>query len=110
MASNPIPALTPEQRADALARALECRRHRAEFKERLRDGKYSMEVALAMACDDDVLAGIRVVDFLKCLPGLGEVKAEKVMAKYGIAPNRRIRGLGEVQIMNLKQYAADNGR
>lgn len=92
-----IPTLTPEQRADALARALELRTRRAQVKDQIKAGLVSVDNALTIAQTDEIVGGIRVITFLESLPGVGKVKAAAIMEAIGISPTRRLRGLGQHQ-------------
>jgi S13-like H2TH domain len=89
------PPLSPEQRAAALEKAKEARAARAEIKARLKMGTLTLRKALDS--DDANIGKLKVVSLLESLPGVGKVKARKVMEDVGIAPNRRIQGLGSVQ-------------
>ena len=93
------PPLTPEQRADALAKAAEARAARAEIKARLKMG--SMTLAEALASDDGNVGKLKVVSLLESLPGVGKVKARKIMEDVEIADNRRVQGLGAQQKLKL---------
>lgn len=97
-----IPKLSPEQLQAARKAATESRRKRAEFKEKVRSGKFSFSKALDAALADEVLAHIKVVDLLKAIPRVGEKRAAEIMEQYRIAENRRIRGLGRKQIAGLR--------
>ena len=50
------PALSPEQRQAALAKAAAARRQRADIKEQLKTGSLSLKALLAKADGDDALA------------------------------------------------------
>ncbi len=89
------PQLTPEQRRQALEKAAAARAARADIKARLKMG--SMSLAQALSSDDVNVAKLKVVSLLESLPGVGKVKARKVMEEIGIADNRRVQGLGEQQ-------------
>jgi DNA uptake protein ComE-like DNA-binding protein len=91
--------LTPEQRTAALAQAAEARAARAEIKARLKMG--SMSLADALAADDDNVGKLKVVALLESLPGVGKVKARRIMADVDIADNRRVQGLGAQQKSKL---------
>lgn len=91
------PQLTPEQRAAALEKAKEVRQARAEVKARLKMGSLSLAEALASADQDDTVGKLKVVALLESLPGVGKVKARQVMEDIGIAPNRKVQGLGAQQ-------------
>ena len=97
-----IPTLSPEQLQAARAAATEARRVRAALKNDVRDGSKTLPQALDECAQDDVLAHIRVVDLLKAVPRIGETRAGEIMARYDIAANRRVRGLGRHQIAGLK--------
>ncbi len=89
------PQLTPEQRAAALVKAAEARAARADIKARLKMG--SMSLSEALDSDDRNVAKLKVVSMLESLPGVGKVKARRVMEEIGIADNRRVQGLGAQQ-------------
>lgn len=91
------PKLTPEQRAAALAKAAEARRVRAETKELLKTGSLSLSELFRKAETDPILAGIKVERLIAAMPGMGKVKAMRLMESVGIADNRRLRGLGDRQ-------------
>ena len=100
--ANP-PILSPEQRAAALAKAAEARTARAELKERLKMGSVTLADALAKADSDEVIGKLKVLAMLESLPGLGKVKARRVMEEVGISETRRVRGLGPQQRATLLQ-------
>jgi DNA uptake protein ComE-like DNA-binding protein len=93
------PQLTPEQRTAALAKAAEARAARAEIKARLKMG--SMSLAEALDSDDVNVGKLKVVSMLESLPGVGKVKARKIMDEVEIADNRRVQGLGAQQRTKL---------
>lgn len=71
------------------------------MKQGLRTGELSLAQVLTTAETDDVIAHAKVVDVLKALPRVGAVRADRVMQRLDIAPNRRLRGLGRHQIAAL---------
>lgn len=91
------PQLSDEQRAAALQKAGEARRTRAEIKELLKTGAITFSELLDKAADDDIIAGIKVSSLLGSMPGMGKIKAKRMMDDLDIADNRRIRGLGDRQ-------------
>ena len=93
------PQLSPEQRAAALEKAKEARAKRADIKNRLKMGSLSLREALDS--DDSNVGKLKVVSLLESLPGVGKVKARKVMEDVGIADNRRVQGLGTQQRIAL---------
>jgi hypothetical protein len=92
----PLPTLTEEQRRQALAKAAEARKKRAELKERLKAGQTSLRDVLNMR-DDNIVAKMKVSAVLEALPGVGKVRARKLMERLDISSSRRVRGLGAKQ-------------
>lgn len=91
------PKLTDEQRRQALEKAAEARRVRAEVKELLKTGSMRLSELFSRAESDDLIAGLKVESLIAAMPGTGKIKAKRLMESLGIAENRRIRGLGERQ-------------
>ena len=95
------PTLTPEQRQAALDKAAAARRERAELKEKLKMGSVNLDELLKRADGDDIVGKMKVVAALEAMPGVGKVKARRIMDEIGISEARRIRGLGEQQRRSL---------
>ncbi len=95
------PQLSPEARAAALEKAAIARRARAELKQQLRLGSLTFRELLARAPTDDVAAKIKVLAVLESLPGLGKVKARRVLDEAGVSDTRRVQGLGQHQRAKL---------
>ncbi len=91
------PALTPEQRQAALAKAAKVRRERAEVKEKLKLGSINLSELLSMADANETVGKMKVLSVLESLPGLGKVKARRLMDAVGISESRRLQGLGSNQ-------------
>ncbi|AGP30832.1 integration host factor, actinobacterial type [Corynebacterium terpenotabidum] len=92
-----LPQLTPEQRADALKKAAEARKARAELKEQLKRGGTNLKEVLDKADTDPIIGKMKVSALLEALPKVGKVKAQEIMTELEIAPTRRLRGLGDRQ-------------
>ena len=92
----PLPTLTEEQRKAALEKAAEARRARAELKEELKKGTMKLKDVLAKS-DDDIVGKMKVSAVLEALPGVGKVRARKIMERLEISTSRRVRGLGTKQ-------------
>ena len=92
----PLPTLNEEQRKEALAKAAEARRKRAEIKGELKSGKRGLKDILETQGDDTV-GKMKVSTVLESLPGVGKVKARKLMEQLDISATRRVRGLGAKQ-------------
>jgi hypothetical protein len=92
----PLPTLTDEQRKAALEKAAEARRARAELKDQLKKGSMKLNDVLAKS-SDDIVGKMKVSAVLESLPGVGKVRARKLMERLEISTSRRIRGLGAKQ-------------
>ena len=92
----PLPTLTEEQRKEALAKAAEARRRRADLKAQLKSEKMSLRDVLSRQ-DDGTVGKMKVSSVLESLPGVGKVRARKIMERLDISSSRRVRGLGAKQ-------------
>ena len=92
-----LPTLTPEQRAEALAKAAEARKARSELLASIKAGKQSIASVLGRAKEDKTIGKTKVAALLKAVPGLGAVKVAKLLDEAGIDPDRRAAGLGDRQ-------------
>lgn len=95
------PSLSPDERQAALEKAAAARRLRAELKEKLKMGSLTLKELLNQSASDEVVAKMKIVSVLESLPGLGKVKARKLMEEIGISETRRIQGLGDQQRKKL---------
>ena len=89
------PQISDEARAAALEKAAAARRARAEIKEKLKVG--SVTLAELLDQGDESVQKMKVLAVLESLPGLGKVKARRLMEEIGIAETRRVQGLGANQ-------------
>ena len=103
MTMNDVPKLTDEQRSAALNRAAEIRRERAALKARVKAGM----LPLAEAMEEDCAKGMRVIQLLQSVPGVGRIRAERMMKDFGIATNRKVGGLGCRQREHLLAVSGD---
>ena len=101
------PALSPEQRQAALQKAAAARRQRAELKDKLKAGSTSFRELLSNAETDEVIGKMKVVTALESLPGVGKVRARRLMEQLGISETRRVRGLGTQQRESLLREFGD---
>ena len=96
-----LPLLTPEQRAAALEKAAAARRERAAVKNRLKHSQGSLPEVVQDGQINDVIAKMKVSALLEAMPGVGKVKARRIMDELAISESRRVRGLGAKQIAAL---------
>ena len=58
---------------------------------------------------DETVAKMKVLTVLESLPGLGKVKARRLMDEIGIAETRRMQGLGSNQRKALLERVERSG-
>ena len=93
----PPPQLSKEQREAALVKAAAARRERAELREKLKMGSTSLRELFEQAEGNETIGKTKVLSVLESLPGLGKVKARRLMEEIGISEARRVQGLGKNQ-------------
>ena len=69
-------------------------------------GSLTLSELLTQAERDEVIGKMKVLAMLESLPGLGKVKARRIMEEVGISDNRTIHGLGEQQRKKLFEKLA----
>lgn len=91
---NQLPPLrTPEQRKEAMAKAVHTRRERAAFKAACKAGNIPPETAI----EAPIAARLRVEEFARSFPGIGPVTAQKIVEACHVRDGGRVSGLGYVQ-------------
>lgn len=100
----PLPTLTPEQRAAALEKSAAARREQSAALAELKAGTLALPDFLAT--DNLALRRVKVTRVLRALPGVGPVKAARLMEQAQIDSKRRVGGLGSVQRATLADLLA----
>ena len=72
------------------------RRKRRDLKAQLKNGNQSLAEVLK-SFEDDTVGKMKVSAILESLPGVGRVRARKIMERLDISESRRVRGLGAKQ-------------
>ena len=96
----PLPPLTPEQRAGALAKATEARQARSALLARVKAGELTPGQVFERT-DDEIVKKTRVLRVLRALPGYGPAKVTALMAASGVDARRRVGGLTGAQRAKL---------
>jgi hypothetical protein len=104
-----VPVRSDAQRADALVAALAARQERARLRSALKSRELTAVDVIEGAPGNPLWGGVRVSWLLECVPGIGSVRAERIMATLQIAPSRRVQGLGDRQRAALLTELADHG-
>lgn len=96
-----LPDLTPEQRAEALRKATEARRRRAEVKLALKRREITLSEVFELADTEKAIGKMKITSLLESLPRVGSITAATLIDEVGIAPSRRLRGVGPLQRQEL---------
>ena len=78
------PQLTDEQRKQALLKAANSRKRRAEIKFKMKNGEIAIDDILLLAKTEDAIAKMRVKELLGSLSGVGKVRAQSLMERLNI--------------------------
>lgn len=105
MAKQQLPVLTAEQRKAALEKAARVRKERADIKKKLKAGELKVGDILNRP-SDEIYGKMTVKSVIESVPGVGKLRAAKIMEDIGISPSRRIKGLGPKQVQALKEKFA----
>jgi ribosomal protein L9 len=105
MAKQKLPELTAEQRKAALEKAARIRKARADVKKKLKLGELKVGDILSRP-SDEIYGKMTVKSVIESVPGVGKLRAAKIMEEIGISTSRRIKGLGPKQVQALKERFA----
>lgn len=94
------PKLSAAERSAALDSAKAARKKRAEVKEAVRLGSFS--IFDVINSPEKAIRKMRVSELLEAVPGVGKLRSEAIMERAKISPTRRIAGLGVNQISALR--------
>jgi len=101
MANQKPPELSAEQRKLALEKAARVRKERADIKKKIKAGQLKVSDILKRA-DDEIYGKMTVKSVIESVPGVGKLRAAKIMEEIGISETRRVQGLGPKQIEALQ--------
>ena len=110
VAPRSVPERSDAQRAAALEAALAARVERSRLRAELKARRLSGSDVVEGADDNRLWAGLKVTWLLESLPGVGQIRAERLLTNLGIAPSRRIQGLGSRQRTALITELRREGR
>lgn len=89
-----LPTLSPQQRAEALAKAQAARQARKQLLEQIKSGELTVGAVLDQGKHDPVVAKTKVSALVQAIPGYGPAKAAAALAQAQIVDSRRVGGLG----------------
>lgn len=91
---SPSPVISSEQRGAVLGQARAVRKEMVEVRVRLANASLSLAEALGNTSPDAAVNRLYVLKLLESLPGVGKVRARRVMSDIGIVEKRRVSELG----------------
>lgn len=94
-----LPEYTPQQLEENREKAIAARRARAEVKQKIKARTVSAKEVLSS--EDPHIQRMKVYDFVKAFPRMGDVRAKQMIHDLKIPENRRLSGLGERQKAQL---------
>ena len=90
---SPPSSITAAQRSVALSKARRVRDEMAQVRVRISTEDLGLEEALSDLVATSAVNSLYVVKLLESLPGVGKVRASRVMSEIGIPPKQRVLGL-----------------
>ena len=87
----------------ALAKAAELRRVRADIVDAVADGTVALTGVFQRSADRPMVAGIKILTVLEVVPGVGKVRARRLLEAAGIDEAERIEQLDEDRRRGLLQ-------
>jgi hypothetical protein len=100
-----FPYISKEKRDEALKKARDYKSQRAQIKQSIKKGLVDFNTFFIK--DDylnDVIANMKLMDMIKSIPGIGDIKAQKIMKTLCIGGRKKIKGLSKKQKENFKKY------
>lgn len=95
----------PVDRVAASRAAVAARRARAAVKARIASGAARpLDVLAASENRESAASSLRVTQFLRSIPHIGVTKTDRILGDLGIAPVKRLGGLGRNQRTRLAQF------
>ena len=100
-----IPRISKEKRDAGLIKARLRKTQRAQIKQSIKKGSADFNsFFLADNYFSDVVADMKLKDMIKSIPGIGDIKAQKILNVLNISSRKTVRGLGKKQRENFKNY------
>jgi hypothetical protein len=96
-----IPELTAEQRREAHAKSLAVRQKRAQVKRFIKETRLPAHLSLPAIWNMPALQGMKVIDLLCALPGIGMRKSLALLQQAGIPSHNTVRACGPKQTERL---------
>jgi hypothetical protein len=100
-----VPFISKERRHAGLIKARLCKAQRAQVKQSIKNGLADFNSFFLEDCYcSDIIANMKLFDKVKSIPGIGDIKAQKILKNLCISQRKTVKGLSKKQIENFKKY------
>ncbi|MHB1252917.1 MAG: integration host factor, actinobacterial type [Candidatus Humimicrobiaceae bacterium] len=100
-----FPHISKEKRDEGLKKARYYKSQRAQIKQSIKKGLVGFNAFFIKDnCYNDIIANMKLIDMIKSIPGIGDIKARKIMKTLYISGRKTIKGLSKKQKENFKKY------
>lgn len=100
-----IPYVSKEKRDAGLIKARFYKVQRAQIKQSIKKGfaDFNSFFLEGSHCSD-VIAGMKLKDMIKSIPGVGDIKVQKILKCLCISGRKTVKGLSKKQKENFNKY------
>ena len=100
-----VPHISKEKRDESLKKARQYKTQRAQIKKSIKNGSAVFNTFFIIGnFYSDVIANMKLIDMIKSMPGIGEIKAKKILKILRISRRKTIKGLSIKQRENFRDY------
>jgi DNA uptake protein ComE-like DNA-binding protein len=100
-----VPFISQEKRKESLEKARLFKIQRAKIKQSIKKGIVNFnEIFGENKNYKDIVSNMKLIDLIKSLPGIGEIKAKRILNGLKISERKTVKGLGEKQKEVFKKY------
>lgn len=100
-----VPYISKEKRDAGLIKARLYKVQRAQIKQSIKKGFADFNsFFLESSYCSDVIAGMKLKEMIKSIPGIGDIKAQKILKALCISGRKTVKGLSKKQKENFKKY------
>ncbi|MHB1346713.1 MAG: integration host factor, actinobacterial type [Candidatus Humimicrobiaceae bacterium] len=100
-----FPNISKEKRDEGLKKARQYKTQRAQIKKSIKNGSAVFNTFFTDGnFYSDVIANMKLIDMIRSIPGIGEIKAKKIMKTLRISRRKTIKGLSTKQRENFRNY------
>jgi len=100
-----FPNISKEKRDEGLKKARHYKTMRAKIKQSIKKGQAGFNsFFISGNSHTEIISNMKLVELIKSIPGIGNIKAQKIMRILSISERKTIKGLSKKQKENFKKY------